>query len=111
MSGCKITSTPTKTKQESASTAVKTPTRRKASKNRGQKHAEYSSWFCLLCRRVRAAQPGRSRRGMLVLVWRSCVRPEEEERQAALTALAAELADVLDWGTIEVKEGQALLYA
>jgi hypothetical protein len=47
----------------------------------------------------------------LVLVWRGAVMPARECREAALAALAADLAEVLEWETAVVKEGQALLYA
>ncbi len=47
----------------------------------------------------------------LVLVWRGAVMPARECREAALAALAADLAEVLAWETAVMKEGQALLYA
>lgn len=47
----------------------------------------------------------------LVLVWRMEVMPNAEEREAALAALRAYLADVLDWDTARMKEGCALLHA
>ena len=47
----------------------------------------------------------------LVLVWRGSVMPDPACREASLVALAADLADVLDWETAKRKEGQSLLYA
>jgi excisionase family DNA binding protein len=47
----------------------------------------------------------------ILLVWRRVVMPGEQEREAALTALAIDLADVLDWQTVQVKEWQVLLHA
>jgi hypothetical protein len=37
--------------------------------------------------------------------------PPEQEREAALTALTIDLADVLDWQTAQMKEGKVLLHA
>jgi excisionase family DNA binding protein len=47
----------------------------------------------------------------IVLIWRSVVMPPEQDREAALTALAAYLADVLDWETAAYKHSQVLLHA
>ncbi len=47
----------------------------------------------------------------LILVWRGSCLPDPACREASLVALAADLADVLDWETAKVKEGQSLLYA
>jgi excisionase family DNA binding protein len=45
----------------------------------------------------------------IVLVWRRLVMPPEEEREAALAALRADLAEILDWETALSTEGQVLL--
>lgn len=47
----------------------------------------------------------------IVLVWRSSFMPPEEERQSSLAAFYADFADILDWDTAEVTEGQVLLHA
>ena len=47
----------------------------------------------------------------LLLVWRGVVMPSLEVREASLLAFCADLADVLDWETAVVKEGEALLHA
>jgi len=47
----------------------------------------------------------------MLLIWRNALMPPEQEREAALTALAASLADVLDWETAAYKHGQVLLHA
>ena len=47
----------------------------------------------------------------IVLVWRRLVMPPDEEREAALTALCADLADILDWETASSHEGQVLMNA
>lgn len=46
----------------------------------------------------------------IVLVWRSTVMPPEEEREAALAALRADLADVLDWETAWSEYGKVLMH-
>src|SRR5262249_30195543 len=48
---------------------------------------------------------------VIVLAWRFCMVPPEEERGAALVALRADLADVLDWETAVIQEGETLLHA
>lgn len=45
----------------------------------------------------------------IVLVWRSTVMPPEKERQAALSALRAELADVLNWDDVQ-REGEVMMH-
>lgn len=47
----------------------------------------------------------------IVLVWRSVAMPSAEQREAALAALATELAGVLDWDAARIKEGEVLLHA
>lgn len=47
----------------------------------------------------------------LILVWRLSDMPPEGERQAALVALRADLAEVLDWDAAVGKEGPTLLHA
>jgi excisionase family DNA binding protein len=47
----------------------------------------------------------------ILLVWRQLVMPAEEERQAALAALRADLADLLDWEHATWSESQVLLHA
>ncbi len=47
----------------------------------------------------------------ILLTWRSQIMPSPDERTASLTALSDDLADVLDWATASVKEGQTLLHA
>lgn len=47
----------------------------------------------------------------IVLVWRKVVMPPDEERQAAISALCADLGDVLDWDTASCCEGQVLMNA
>ena len=47
----------------------------------------------------------------IVLIWRGASMPAEEERQAALAALFADLAEVLDWQTALFAEGVVLLHA
>lgn len=46
----------------------------------------------------------------IVLVWRSTVMPPEEEREAALAALRADLADILDWETAWSESGKVLMH-
>ena len=48
---------------------------------------------------------------IIVLIWREVAMPSIEEREAALSAFAAEFADVLDWSTAERTEGRVLLHA
>lgn len=45
----------------------------------------------------------------IVLIWRRLVMPPEPEREAALEALRADLADILDWETASYMEGQVIL--
>ena len=47
----------------------------------------------------------------IVLVWRKLVMPPDEERQAAISALCADLADILDWDTASYREGQVVMNA
>ncbi len=47
----------------------------------------------------------------ITLVWRGAVIPSERERAVALEALRAELAEIVEWQTARVKEGQVLLHA
>lgn len=46
----------------------------------------------------------------IVLVWRSTVMPSDEEREAALNALRAELAELVDWDSSWSEEGQVLMH-
>jgi excisionase family DNA binding protein len=45
----------------------------------------------------------------IVLVWRKLVMPSDEEREAAVSALCADLAELLDGETIVKYEGQVLM--
>jgi hypothetical protein len=47
----------------------------------------------------------------IVLVWRAQVMPPEEEREVALAALCADLAEVLIWETACRQEGRVILHA
>jgi hypothetical protein len=47
----------------------------------------------------------------ILLVWRAQVMPPEEECEAALAALCADLAKVLMWETVCCQEGQVVLHA
>jgi excisionase family DNA binding protein len=47
----------------------------------------------------------------LVLVWRSTVMPEPPAREAALAALRAEFAGMLDWERVEVRFSRVLMNA
>jgi excisionase family DNA binding protein len=47
----------------------------------------------------------------IMLVWRARVMPPEEEREAAMTALFADLAEVLMWETVCCQEWQVDLHA
>ena len=47
----------------------------------------------------------------IVLVWRRLVMPPDEEREEALAALRADLADILDWETAEHRFGQVVMNA
>ena len=47
----------------------------------------------------------------ITLLWRGVAMPTDEERAAALAALWTELAEIVDWETAQVKEGQVLLHA
>ncbi len=46
----------------------------------------------------------------IVLVWRSTVMPPKEEREAALAALRADLADILYWETAWSESGKVLMH-
>jgi len=46
----------------------------------------------------------------MVLVWRSTVMPPAEEREAALTALRAELAEILDWENAWSEYGRVVMH-
>lgn len=46
----------------------------------------------------------------IVLIWRSTVMPPEEEREEALAALRAALAETLDWETAWSEEGQVVMH-
>ncbi len=48
---------------------------------------------------------------VIVLLWRSVGLPAQEQREMALAALRADLADVCDWTTALVDEGLVALYA
>lgn len=45
----------------------------------------------------------------MVLIWRQKIMPPELERQVALEALRADLADILDWEVASTLEGEVLL--
>ena len=47
----------------------------------------------------------------IVLVWRSSIMPSEEEKARALKALAADLAEVVDWERALCKEEQVIIHA
>jgi excisionase family DNA binding protein len=47
----------------------------------------------------------------IVLLWRAALRPSDEQRTQALAALAADLADFLDWEHARVQEKQVLVHA
>ena len=47
----------------------------------------------------------------IMLVWRRAIMPSAEERAAALSALSADLADVLAWETAARTESRVLLHA
>jgi excisionase family DNA binding protein len=46
----------------------------------------------------------------ILLIWRSTVMPAEAEREAALAALRADLAEVVDWETAWSEQGQVLMH-
>ncbi len=46
----------------------------------------------------------------IVLIWRSTVMPSESERETALAALRAELAEIVDWETAWSEQGQVLMH-
>src|SRR5579883_951797 len=46
----------------------------------------------------------------MVLVWRSTVMPPASEREAALAALQAELAEILDWENAWSEYGRVLMH-
>lgn len=47
----------------------------------------------------------------LLLIWREAILPPKEEREMALAALRAELADIVRWETALYREGQIILHA
>lgn len=47
----------------------------------------------------------------IVLVWRSSVMPDEEDREQALDAFRHALTDVLDWKTARYKHGRVFMHA
>ena len=47
----------------------------------------------------------------IILLWRSTVMPADEEREAAVQAFRAELADVLDWETSWSEYGRVVMNA
>jgi excisionase family DNA binding protein len=47
----------------------------------------------------------------IVLLWRGALLAGEDQRKQALAALAADLADLLDWEQATVQEQQVLLHA
>ncbi len=46
----------------------------------------------------------------IVLVWRSTVMPNDQEREQALEAFRQTLADVLDWDTAQYNDGTILIH-
>jgi hypothetical protein len=46
----------------------------------------------------------------IVLVWRNTVMPSAGEREAALAALRAELADILDWEHAVSEHGRVIMH-
>lgn len=46
----------------------------------------------------------------IVLIWRSTVMPNEEDRKKALEAFRETLADVLNWSTAQYKTGEVLMH-
>jgi excisionase family DNA binding protein len=46
----------------------------------------------------------------ILLIWRSTVMPSEAEREAALAALRADLAEIVDWDTAWIEQGQVLMH-
>lgn len=47
----------------------------------------------------------------IILVWRSANMPPAEVREDSLTALYADLSDVLNWETASLKESRVLMHA
>ncbi len=47
----------------------------------------------------------------LVLLWRASIVSTEEQRRAALEALAVDFKDIVDWDHARVKEGEVVLHA
>lgn len=47
----------------------------------------------------------------IMLVWRSAIMPPEEEREAALDALRAALAEILSWETAVRKESRVVMHS
>jgi len=46
----------------------------------------------------------------ILLIWRSTIMPNAEEREQTLEAFRQALADVLDWSTAQYHYGQALMH-
>lgn len=46
----------------------------------------------------------------IVLIWRSTVMPDEEEREKTLEGFRETLADILDWNTAQYKTGEVLMH-
>ncbi len=46
----------------------------------------------------------------IVFIWRSTVMPSEEEREAEMEGLRAELADILDWESSWGEYGQVVIH-
>jgi excisionase family DNA binding protein len=47
----------------------------------------------------------------VMLVWRSAIMPPEQERETALAALRADLADIVAWETARYEESQVVMHA
>jgi excisionase family DNA binding protein len=47
----------------------------------------------------------------ILLIWRSTMMPDEEEREQMLNTFQQAFADILDWGNAHYDEGQVLLHA
>jgi hypothetical protein len=46
----------------------------------------------------------------ILLIWRSIIMPSDTEREQSLEAFRQTLSDVLDWGTAQYNNGQALMH-
>jgi hypothetical protein len=46
----------------------------------------------------------------IILIWRSTVMPPQAEREAALQALRAELAEIVDWETAWSESGKVIMH-